>query len=80
MTPETLMAVLGWCAVIDIGLLAWWFAWIALAHDLVYRIHTRWFPMSVERFDAIHYGGMGAFKLLVFAFFVVPYLALRIVL
>ena len=79
MTLEALRAFLGWCVVINVAILAWWFLWLWLAHDLVYRLHTRWFAMPVDRFDTIHYVGMGLFKLVVVVFNLVPYLALRII-
>ena len=72
-------AVLGWCAVINLGLLSWWAAFIVFAHDFVYRLHTRWFRLPVERFDAIHYAGIVAFKLATLTLFVVPWIALKIV-
>ena len=79
MTIDQLREFLGWCAVINIGLLLWWFLFFALAHDFVYRLHGKWFKLSVERFDAIHYAGMAYFKLTVFVLNVVPYFALRII-
>jgi hypothetical protein len=45
----------------------------------MYRFHGEWFKIPVETFDAIHYGGMAAFKIAIIMFNVVPYLALRIV-
>ena len=74
-----ILGVLGWCAVINIGLLLWWWLWFMLAHDWVYRIHTKWFNIPVGKFDVIHYSGMAIFKILIFVFNIVPYLALRIV-
>lgn len=41
-------------------------------------MHRRWFELSKERFDAIHYAAMTFFKLSVFVFNLVPYLVLRI--
>ena len=79
MTVEVVRDVLAWCAVINVGLLLWWALVLMLAHDRVYRLHTRWFRLSVEQFDAIHYAGMALFKICVFVFNIVPYLALRIV-
>ena len=79
MTVEQIRDVLGWCAVINIGLLLWWFLMFALAHDFVYRLHGKWFKLTVERFDAIHYAGMAFFKIGIFLLNIVPYLALRIV-
>lgn len=79
MTLESIRSVLAWCTLINWGLLLWWFLFLTLAHDWTYRIHSRWFKISVEKFDAIHYAGITFFKLLVLMFNLVPYLALRIV-
>jgi hypothetical protein len=79
MTIEQIRDVLAWCSVINIGLLLWWFLLFALAHDFVYRLHEKWFKLTVERFDAIHYAGMAFFKIGIFLLNIVPYLALRIV-
>jgi len=79
MTVEIIRDVLAWCAVINIALLMLWLMLFSLAHDWIYRVHGRWFALSVEKFDAIHYASMAFFKLCVFLFNVVPYLALRIV-
>ena len=79
MTMEIVRDTLAWCAVINLGLLLWWFLFLTVAHDWTYRLHGKWFKMSRENFDAIHYGGMAAFKLGILLFNLVPYLALRIV-
>ncbi len=79
MTVEMVRNALLWCIVFNMGLLLVWFAFLALAHDWVYRVHSKWFKLSVERFDAIHYAGIALFKTFIFVFNVVPYLALLIV-
>ena len=79
MTINTLREMLLWCFIINLGLLLWWFLFVTLAHDWVYRFHGKWFKLSIESFDAIHYGGMGVFKICIFVFNLVPYIALRIV-
>ena len=79
MTVDILLGVLGWSTVINIGLLLWWSLWILFAHDFVYRIHSKWFKIPVEKFDAIHYAGMAFYKITIIVFNVVPYLALRII-
>jgi Family of unknown function (DUF6868) len=79
MTAEIIRDVLGWCAVINVGLLLLWFLFFTLAHDWMYRIHGKWFKLSVERFDALHYAGMAFFKVCIWLFNIVPYLAIRIV-
>jgi hypothetical protein len=78
MTVDIIRDVLAWCTVINFALLLWWFMFFSLARDWVYRVHTRWFRISEEKFDAIHYAGMAFFKICIFVFNLVPYLALRI--
>ncbi len=79
MTLEVIRSALAWCTLINWGILLWWFLFFTFAHDLMYRIHSKWFNIPVEKFDAIHYAGIAFFKILVFMFNLVPYLALRIV-
>ena len=79
MSVEIIREVLAWSAVINYALLVVWFMFFSLAHDWLYRLHGRWFKLSVEHFDAIHYLSMAFFKLSIFLFFLVPYIALRIV-
>lgn len=70
---------LGVCFLINMGLLLFWFGVIAFAHDWAYRMHSKWFKVPVETFDTIHYAGVSFFKITIFAFNLVPYLALCIV-
>lgn len=77
---ETLRRFLAWCAVLNMGILLWWYAFLTLAHDWTYRCHCRFMRISEAQFDQIHYQGLMWFKLLVFFFNIVPYLALRIIL
>ena len=79
MTIEIVRDVLAWCSLINIVFLIWWFLFITLAHDWTYRFHSKWYKLSVESFDTIHYAGMGLFKIGIFLFNLVPYFALRIV-
>ena len=79
MTIEVIRSALAWCIIINWALLLWWFLFFTLAHDWTYQFHRKWFDLSVDQFDTIHYGGMGLFKIGIFLFNLVPYLALRIV-
>lgn len=79
MTVELIREFLLWCAVINIALLLWWLLLFSLAHDWLYRFYGKWFRLSVERFDYSHYLGMALFKLGIFLFNLVPYLALLLV-
>ena len=77
MSTEILLPLLGWSALINLGLLLLWFVAFVVARDWIYALHSRWFRLSPERFDAIHYGGMALFKMVVVVFNLVPYLVLR---
>ena len=79
MTLEMIRAALAWCAVINIGLLIWWLLFFTLAHDWTYRFHSKWFKLSLEQFDSMHYAGMALFKIGIFLFNLVPYFSLRII-
>lgn len=77
MTIEIFTSFLAWCALINIGLLLLWILLFIFAHDWVYKLHSKWFVLSLDKFDAIHYALIGAFKLITILFFLVPYLILR---
>ena len=70
---------LGWCGVINVGLLLSWAMIFAFAPGMVFRTHGKWYKLAEERMSEIHYSGMLFFKLGIFLFNIVPYLALRIV-
>lgn len=79
MTLEMIRDALKWCLIINAGLMLYWFAFYVFGRDLIYRMHTKWFTLSPEQFDAIQYGGMGIFKLFIIIFNLVPYIALHII-
>jgi hypothetical protein len=79
MTLETIRDILAWCSVINIILLLVWFIMFALAHDCVYRMHSKWYKLSQDAFNTVHYSGIAFFKIVIFVFNIVPYLALHIV-
>lgn len=66
-----------WCAVINMGLLTFWLVMLLAAHDRIYRFHTRFFRLSGEHFDLIHYQGMAIYKLMIFFFNIVPWIVLK---
>ena len=79
MNIEILRRFLLWCLGINYGILLLWFAVFVVAHDALYRLHTRWFRISVAQFDTVHYAGMSVYKIGVLLLNLVPYLALRMV-
>jgi len=78
MSLELLRAVLGWSAILNLLFVSVWFALFRGMHDRMYAMHSRWFHLSEETFDGIHYGGMAAYKVATWLLFIMPYVALRI--
>ena len=79
MNLQTLREVLLWSLVINYGVLLIWFAAFTLAHDRLYRLHSRWFAVSRETFDVLHYGGMAVYKIGTLLLNLAPLIALWLV-
>ncbi len=67
-----------WCAVLNYAVLLAWFIAFRFAHEWMRRLHGRWFHISQERFDGIHYGCMALYKVGILLFNLTPCIALRI--
>lgn len=79
MDMDTVRAFFMWCTILNGGLLVLSFLICALTGgEWVYRLHSRWYPISREAFDVAMYSFMGLYKILVTVFNLVPYLALVI--
>ena len=74
-----LLPFLGWSAFLNYMVLMLWFAVYVMGGDWLYEFHTRWFPMSKEQFNLIHYSAMAAYKLGIFLFLLGPFVALLII-
>ena len=77
MTLELFRAVLGWVAILNIVLLLVWAGLFICARSWMVKLHSRWFRLSPEVFDAMHYAGMGLYKIGIWMFLIIPYLVLR---
>ena len=67
-----------WCTVINYGVLLVWFLAFVFAHDWMFRIHGKWFHLSRDQFDALHYAGMSILKIGIVLFNLVPFIVLSI--
>ena len=79
MDIEILTRFFMWCTIINAGLLIFFFLTVAFAGDFVYKIHSKRFPMPREKFNVILYSFMGAYKIFVYVFNIVPWIALAII-
>jgi hypothetical protein len=78
MNISILKSFLLWCTIINAGLLMLTFLMFAFAGNLIYRVHTIWFPMSKETFSVVLYSFLGLYKIFFIMFNLVPYVALVI--
>jgi hypothetical protein len=72
-------SVLLWCTLINYGLLAFWGVLMLLPHEWLHRLWGRWYRISPEQFDTVSFAGILFYKILIFVFNLVPYIALVIV-
>jgi len=79
MTIEQVQSFLIWCAGINYAILLVWFGVFSLAHDWLYRMHSRWFNLSPEVFDALNYAGIAIYKIGIILLIIVPLVALFLV-
>ena len=76
MSIATLREAMLWSLVINYGVLLIWFAAFTWGHDRLFRLHSRWFQMYRETFDALHYGSMAVYKIGILLLNLVPLVAL----
>jgi hypothetical protein len=67
------------CFLGGMGLLVVWFAAYVAAGDWIYQMHSQWFQIPRQTFDAIHYAGMAVTKIAIIIFFLLPWLAIKII-
>ena len=79
MSIEFTRQALLWSTMINYGILLAWFAVFVGAHSWMRRLHRKWFRISDEQFDAVHYAGMSMYKIGIILFNLVPFLVLTII-
>ncbi|WP_435009520.1 DUF6868 family protein [Tundrisphaera lichenicola] len=78
MSIDTLGNVLLWSGIINFGMLAIWSGAFFFGRRLMHRV-SRWAGVTDEHFDMIQYAGIIFYKICIFMFFLIPYVALRFV-
>ena len=76
MNPDTLKTLLLYSLAFNYALLLVWFGVFSLAHDWIYCLHRRWFSLSIDTFDALHYAGMSVYKIGIILLNIAPLVAL----
>ena len=78
MTIELTRHFLLGCVVTNYGILLVWFLAFVFAHDWMLRLHGRWFHVSPDQFDALHYAGMSLYKIGILLLNLVPFVVLSL--
>lgn len=78
MEIETVRAFFMWCTIVNVAVMIFTFLICVFAGDLIYRKHSKWFPMPRETFNVVLYSYLGVYKIGVLIFNLVPYVALLI--
>jgi len=76
---QTIREILGWCAVINIGILLFSALVLLVAERPIKAISARVWGLPDEDFSRIFFQLMAQFKILVWIFNITPYLALTLV-
>ena len=67
--------VLWWSSVINVGLIILSFVLLASMRPFIYRMHSKLFPVSEQQFNVVVYSFLGVYKIFIFVFNIVPYIA-----
>lgn len=78
MDVQTWQTFFMWCTIINAVLLVLTGMIFTFAGDWVYRVQSKWYPISRDAFTVITYSFIGLFKLFFITFNLVPYVALLI--
>lgn len=75
---STITTFLGWCTIINIGMLTCSSIMIILFNAPVKKLHAKMVHISPDRLDELYFNFLGNYKLGIFIFNLVPYFALKI--
>ncbi|MGI9473607.1 MAG: DUF6868 family protein [Rubripirellula sp.] len=78
MDVSKLRSFLFWCIVLNVIMFSFWSVMVLAVPDTVYETQKAFLPLTKETFYICMYCFLGAYKLLLILFNIVPYIALRI--
>ena len=80
MDLQTLTSFFMYCTLLNVGLLliSTLLGWM-VGLDSVYRMHSKFFPVPKETFNAVIYALIGLWKIAVIVFNLIPWIAVTII-
>jgi Family of unknown function (DUF6868) len=79
MTISLVKEMLLGCVIFNYAILLIWSGVFVFARNWMYRVHSRWFKLSDETFDALNYLGLAIYKIGILLFNLAPWIALSLV-
>ena len=79
MDINSIRAFFMWCTILNVAVLVLSSLICLCAGDWIYQIHSKWFSISRETFNVAIYSFLGLYKIFIFVFNLIPYIALLIV-
>lgn len=79
MELKVLTSFFMWCTIINAGILLLTSLVMLPLGDFAYKMHNKFFPMKKETFTVVMYCFIGIYKVLIFVFCAVPWIALAII-
>jgi hypothetical protein len=79
MDIDSIRAFFMWCTILNVALLVLSSLICVCAGDWTYRIHSKWYSIPRETFNVAIYSFLGLYKILIFVFNLIPYMALLII-
>jgi len=80
MTIESLAAFLGWCTLLNMGMLMFAALLLVSMRGAISKIHGTMFDLAEADLSRAYFQYLAQYKILIFVFNLMPYLALRIIL
>ncbi|MGJ8686474.1 MAG: DUF6868 family protein [Spongiibacteraceae bacterium] len=74
----TITTFLGWCGVINMGVLTYATVMILFFNSPVKKLQSKMLKVSPDRLDEMYFNFLGNYKLAIFVFNLAPYFALKI--
>lgn len=79
MDLQELQTFLGWCTVLHFYVLAFWWLMLTMGKEWVLGMHQKMSGMNRSELMKLHFTLMGSYKIAIYLFCLVPYLALLII-
>jgi len=78
-TLGAIQEILGWCTIINFGLLLLTSIALSSMRDTIVRVHSKMYSLSEQDLSRAYFQYLAQYKIVIIVFNLAPYIALRIV-